>query len=50
MRGIDQSATTLGRRPRRRRTLTVAVVGLLLLAEYLVLEPIRRTLDKWRVE
>jgi NitT/TauT family transport system permease protein len=25
-----------------------AVVGLLLLAEYLVLEPIRRTLDKWR--
>jgi len=26
-----------------------AVVGLLLLAEYLVLEPIRRTLDQWRV-
>lgn len=25
-----------------------AVVGLLLLAEYLVLEPIRRTMDKWR--
>lgn len=32
MRGIDQSATTLGRRPRRRRTLTVVLVGLLLLA------------------
>lgn len=27
-----------------------AVVGLLLLAEYLVLEPIRRTMERWRAE
>ena len=27
-----------------------AVVGLLLMAEYLLLEPIRRTLDRWRAE